>query len=172
MSSIRNLANSLSKVVKRQRLKSESAAHQNSPANTYLNGRLSQRRVSSFDDTWIRPYEAGIARANDMKTSALISYERYEGIYEEQKKSYDNTEHQKDDLDIIFRLSSFDQSRDELYDEVAYINTENQFSEVNSIVSATSEDEISLYCDALSRKSSFVRTVVIARSDILKELNP
>ena len=165
MSSIRNLALSLSQVVKRQRLKSESAAHQNSPANTYLNSRLSQRRVSAFDDTWIRPYQAGMARANDMKNSALISFERWEGIFEEENQSVDKSENQKDDLDIIFRLSSFDQSRDELHGEMAYINNENQFSDVNSIVSATSEDEISLYSDALSRKSSFVRPTFIARSD-------
>ena len=158
MSSIRNLAKSLSKVVhKRQRLKSESALHQNSPADISIYHRLSERRVSDFDDTWIRPYAAGIARANDMKNSAIISYERCEGNLDHDVQLYDNFENEKDDLDSFFQLSSFDQSRDEL-DEPNYINYENKNLDVKSVVSGASEDEISLYCDALSRKSSFVRT--------------
>ena len=153
MSSIQKLAKTLSKVVtKRRRLKSESAVHQNSPANVYLNHRLSERRVSDFDDTWIRPYADGIARANDMKNSAIISYERCEG-----NDYYNsNNEEQKDDLNIIFQLSSFDQSRDEIA-EPEYIDFEGKVSDVNSMVSVASEDNISLYCDALSRKPSFVR---------------
>ena len=153
MSSIQNLAKSLSKVVnKRRRLKSESAVHQNSPANAYINKRLSERRVSDFDDTWIRPYADGIARANDMKNSAIISYERCEG-----NDYYNsNTDEQKDDLDVIFQLSSFDQSRDE-FAEPEYIDFEGKIPDVNSMVSVASEDNISLYCDALSRKPSFVR---------------
>ena len=150
MSTIRNLAKSLSQVVnKRQRLKSESALHQNSPADISIYHRLSERRVSAFDDTWIRPYAAGIARLNDMNNL---------GKFEEQAEHlYDNSENEKDDLDSLFQLSPFDQSRDEL-DEPNYINYENKTSDVKSVVSGASDDEISLYCDALSRKSSFVRT--------------
>ena len=98
MTSIQKLAKSLSKVVnKRRRLKSESAVLQNSPATYSINHRLSERRVSDFDDTWIRPYAEGIARANDMKNSAIISYERCEG------NDYYNSgnEEQNDDLDIM-----------------------------------------------------------------------
>jgi hypothetical protein len=159
MPTIRKLAKSLSQVVnKRQRLKSESALHQNSPADISFFHRLSERRVSDFDDTWIRPYAAGMARANDMKNSAIISYERCEEKLEQHGAHfYDNYENEKDDLDSFFRLSSFDQSRDEL-DEPNYINYENKNSDVKSVYSGASEDEISLYCDALSRKSSFVRT--------------
>ena len=160
MPTIRKLAQSLSRHVvnRRRRLKSESALHQNSPADISSLHRLSERRVSDFDDTWIRPYAAGIARANDMKNSAIISYERCEGKLDQQGAHfYDNYEYEKDDLESFFLSSSFDQSRDEL-DEPNYINYENKNSDVKSVVSGASEDEISLYCDALSRKSSFVRT--------------
>ena len=162
MTSIQNLAKSLSKVVnKRRRLKSESAALQNSPATFSINHRLSERRVSDFDDTWIRPYAEGIARANDMKNSAIISYERCEG------NDYYNSgnEEQNDDLDIIFQLSSFDQSRDELAG-TDYVNVEGKSSDVNSMVSVASDDNLSLYCDALSRKPSFVRKTFILKHGI------
>lgn len=164
MSSIRNLAKSLSKVItKRQRPKSVEAIHQNSPANTYINSRLSQRRVSAFDDTWIRPYKEGIARANDMKNSAIINYERYEGNFDEAAEcSGEEYQNENDDLDVIFHLSSCDESRDEL-DEPTYLNYKNKMSDVDSMVSAVSEDEVSLYCDALSRKTSLVRPAVNAR---------
>ena len=168
VSSVRNLAKCLSKVInKRRRLKSESALHHNSPANVSVMHRLSERRVSDFDDTWIRPYAAGIARANDMKCSAIISYERYDGNYEEKSDySHDNHENEKDDLEIVFALSSYDHSSDEL-DEPNYINYEKKMSDVNSVVSAASEDEISLYCDARSRKSSFVRTTITVHFRLL-----
>ena len=168
MSSIRNLAKTLSKVInKRQRPKSVEAVHQNSPANTYINGRLSQRRFSAFDDTWIRPYKEGIARANDTKNSGIMNYD-HGGKFEEATESLiEEYENENDDLDIIFHLSLFDQSRDEL-DEPNYINYEKKMSDVDSMVSAVSEDELSLYCDALSRKTSIVRTELNARYNNFK----
>ena len=93
-----------------------------------------------------------------MKNSATISFKTCEGKFEQQAEHISgNYENEKDDLDSFFRLSSFDQSRDEL-DDPHYINYEIKTSDVKSVVSGASEDELSLYCDALSRKSSFVRT--------------
>ena len=61
-----------------------------------------------------------------------------------------------DDTDGIFQLSSNDHSRDELSTD--FIEHHRKLSDVDSVVPIISEDEISLYSDALSRKTSFVST--------------
>ena len=103
-----------------------------------------------------------IFKLNGHHIITLPDGSRYEGNYEEPFEGLDRDDvNDEDDLDIIFQLSSYDQSRDEVC-EPNYINYDKEASEVDSMVTAVSEDEISLYCDALSRKTSFVRTLLNA----------
>ena len=164
VSSLRTLAKSIAKTVsKRQRPKGveKSWLMQNLHTNLSASApcdRLSHRRRSEFDDTWARPYVAGIERANGKKNCLNKNYVGATGVEVEHTVEYvsKNKDNAKHDHDSIFCLSSSDQSRDEV-DETDYLVSNFKASDVDSMVSAVSEDEVSLYCDALSRKNSFVR---------------
>ena len=164
VSSLRTLAKSIAKTVsKRQRPKGveKSWLMQNLHTNLSASApcdRLSHRRRSEFDDTWARPYVAGLERANGTKNCLNKNYVGAAGVEVEQTVEYvsKHKDNEKHDLDSIFCLSSSDQSRDEI-EETDYLVSNFKASDVDSMVSAVSEDEVSLYCDALSRKNSFVR---------------
>lgn len=89
---------------------------------------LERRRMSAFDDSWIRPFEAGQQRMFKQEPSFFN----------------EEDEDDPDEDQIVFELDP---------DEV---DTEDTMASAMS----ASEDEVSLYSDALSRKASvasFVR---------------